>query len=104
MFEHYTYRVTWSEEDQIYIGLCAEMPSLSWLASSREKALKGISSVVKDVVFDMKKNNEAVPVAIAERKFSGEFKLRVPPQKHRELVLHALEQGVSLNRYINALL
>lgn len=104
MVEHYTYRVTWSEEDQMYIGLCAEMPSLSWLADSQEKALKGIFKVVKDVVADMKKNKEAVPVAIAERKFSGEFKLRVPPQKHRELVIQASEQGVSLNRYINALI
>jgi len=104
MVEHYTYRVTWSEEDQMYIGLCAEMPSLSWLADSHEKALKGIFKVVKDVVADMEENNEAVPVAIAERKFSGNFKLRVPPQKHRELVIHAAEQGVSLNRYINALI
>jgi len=104
MLEHYTYRVTWSEEDGMYIGLCAEMPSLSWLADSHEKALKGIFEVVKDVVADMQKNNEVVPAAIAERKFSGEFKLRVPPQKHRELVIHAAEQGVSLNRYINALI
>jgi len=104
MVEHYTYRVTWSEEDQMFIGLCAEVPSLSWLAETQEKALKGISKVVKDVVADMIANNEVVPVAISERKFSGEFKLRVPPQKHRELVIHASEQGVSLNRYINALI
>ncbi len=104
MVEHYTYRVTWSEEDQMYIGLCAEMPSMSWLADSHENALKGIRNVVKDAVADMQANGEAVPEAIAERKFSGEFKLRVPPAKHRELVLHAAEQGVSLNRYINALI
>ena len=104
MIEHYTYRVTWSEEDQMFIGLCAEMPSLSWLADSQESALKGISKVVKDAVADMQAEGEVVPEAIADRKFSGEFKLRVPPAKHRELVLHAAEQGVSLNRYVNALL
>jgi hypothetical protein len=27
----YPYRVTWSEDDQEYVGLCAEFPSLSWL-------------------------------------------------------------------------
>ena len=26
--DHYTYRVTWSEEDQEYVGLCAEFPQL----------------------------------------------------------------------------
>lgn len=28
-YEHYTYRVTWSAEDEEYVGLCAEFPSLS---------------------------------------------------------------------------
>ena len=29
--DHYTYRVTWSAEDDEHVGLCAEFPSLSWL-------------------------------------------------------------------------
>lgn len=29
--DRYTYRVTWSDEDKEYLGLCAEFPSLSWL-------------------------------------------------------------------------
>jgi len=32
--DKYTYRVTWSEEDAEYVGLCAEFPSLSWLAQT----------------------------------------------------------------------
>jgi predicted RNase H-like HicB family nuclease len=40
--DRYTYRVTWSEEDEEYVGLCAEFPSLSWLEPSPEEALKGI--------------------------------------------------------------
>jgi predicted RNase H-like HicB family nuclease len=27
--DRFTYRVTWSEEDGEYVGLCAEFPSLS---------------------------------------------------------------------------
>ena len=37
--DRYTYRVTWSEEDKQFVGLCAEFPSLSWLASSPEAAV-----------------------------------------------------------------
>ena len=40
--DRYTYRVTWSEEDHEHVGLCAELPSLSWLASTPEAALKDI--------------------------------------------------------------
>ena len=53
--DRYTYRVTWSEEDSEYVGLCAEFPSLSWLADTPEASLKGIRDVVADVVEDMRK-------------------------------------------------
>jgi len=53
--DHYTYRVTWSDDDNEYVGLCAEFASLSWLAATPEAALKGIRKVVADVVRDMKK-------------------------------------------------
>lgn len=53
--DRYTYRVTWSEEDNEYVGLCAEFPSLSWLARTPEAALKGIRGVVAEVVGEMSK-------------------------------------------------
>ncbi len=50
--DRYTYRVTWSEEDAEYVGLCAEFPSLSWLAETPKEALQGIRRVVSEVVAD----------------------------------------------------
>jgi len=99
---HYTYRVTWSPEDQEYIGLCAEFSSLSWLAKTPEKALKGIQKVVAEVVADLRVSGEPVPVALAEKHYSGEFRVRIPPLLHRNLALMAAEQGVSLNRLASA--
>ncbi|MBN1867224.1 toxin-antitoxin system HicB family antitoxin [Candidatus Sumerlaeota bacterium] len=96
--DRYTYRVTWSEDDGEHVGLCAEFPSLSWLASSPEAALRGIRSIVADVVADMKKRREPVPEPLAKRRFSGKFVVRVPPDVHRELAVKAAEAGVSLNR------
>jgi predicted RNase H-like HicB family nuclease len=51
--DKYTYRVTWSEDDNEYVGLCAEFPSLSWLADTQDKALKGIQKLITDVLLDM---------------------------------------------------
>jgi predicted HicB family RNase H-like nuclease len=100
--DHYTYRVTWSEEDNEYVGLCAEFPSLSWLAVSPEAALKGIRKVVADVVNDMKNNREPVPEPIATKRYSGKFLVRVPPGVHRNLAIQAAESGISLNRIASA--
>jgi predicted HicB family RNase H-like nuclease len=96
--DHYTYRVTWSEEDAEYIGLCAEFPSLSWLAGEPEAALQGIRQVVADVVVDLQANAERVPEALSSKKYSGRFMVRVPPELHRRLALEAAEAGISLNR------
>jgi predicted HicB family RNase H-like nuclease len=100
--DHFTYRVTWSAEDGEHLGLCAEFPSLSWLAPTPAKALAGIRNVVAECVRDMAANGEPVPEPIADRRYSGEFKVRIPPQQHRRLAIEASEQGVSLNRLVSA--
>ena len=99
---HYTYRVTWSQEDSEHVGLCAEFPSLSWLAPTPEKALAGIRRVVSEVVVDMQTAGEAIPEALAEKKYSGRFMVRVPSLVHRTLATEAAEQGVSINRLVSA--
>jgi len=96
--DRYTYRVTWSAEDREYVGLCAEFPSLSWLARTPEAALKGIRKVVAEVVTELQGRGEPAPEPIASRQYSGKFLVRVPPEVHRKLVLQAAEAGVSLNR------
>ena len=53
MTDHYTYRITWSAEDGEHVGLCAEFPSLSWLAPSPDEALAGIRQLVRDSLADM---------------------------------------------------
>jgi predicted HicB family RNase H-like nuclease len=100
--QHYTYRVTWSAEDDEFVGLVAEFPSLSWLDPDQIEALEGIRKLVADVVVDLESNGEAVPQPFAERPYSGEFKLRIPPELHRALAIRAAEENVSLNRLVSS--
>lgn len=101
-YDKYTYRVTWSEEDSEYVGLCIEFPCLSWLAATPENALRGIRRVITEVVADMKESGESIPQPLSTRKFSGKFMIRIPPDVHRELSIEAVEAGVSLNRLASA--
>jgi len=100
--DRFTYRVTWSEEDQEYVGLCAEFPGLSWLEKSPEKSLSGIRKLVKDTVADLKKAKEAIPDPISARSYSGKFMVRIPPEVHRMLAIKAAESGVSINRLVSS--
>jgi predicted HicB family RNase H-like nuclease len=98
---HYTYRLIWSEDDQEFVGLCAEFPSLSHLDEDQVSALTGVVSLVEDVVRDMTENGEQPPVPIADRHYSGKFQVRTTPELHRRLALRAAEANVSLNRIVN---
>lgn len=100
--DHYTYRITWSSDNEEYAGLCAEFPSLSWLATSPEEALTGIRQRVAVVVADLTEAGEPIPAPLAGRTYSGRFLVRVPPEVHRRLTIEAAEAGVSLNRLVNA--
>lgn len=98
----YTYRVMWSEEDQEFVGLCAEFPSLSWLDADQGAALRGIVDLVGSVIDDMREQGEEAPEPISMRNFSGRFMVRTTPEVHRTLALLSSEAGVSLNRYVNS--
>jgi predicted HicB family RNase H-like nuclease len=98
---HYTYRVSWSQDDGEHVATCAEFPSLSWLDSDEIEAIRGIKDLVHSVIEDMRANNEPVPEAIADRTYSGNLTLRVPPELHRRLALEAAEAHISLSRHLN---
>ena len=67
MLDHYTYRVTWSAEDQEHVGLCIEFPSLSCLAASHSEALTGIRALVRGVVEEMGLAASSAVYAVANK-------------------------------------
>lgn len=99
--DHYTYRLAWSPEDDEYVASCLELPSLSWLDRDPGRALTGLREVVNSEVADMAAAGEPVPEPLGERSYSGKFNVRIPGPLHRELVMAAAEQGISLNRLVS---
>ena len=101
-WERYTYRVFWSDEDREHVGVCAELGGLSWLEKSPEAALRGIRKAARDAVVVFEESGDPVPEPLHDRRYSGVFKVRIPPEVHRKLTLEAGEQNVSLNRLVSA--
>ena len=102
--DRYTYRITWSEEDQAFVGLCTEFPSLSYLDKNQDKVFGEIRKLVGNILLDMAENGETPPEPLLKKKFSGKLSLRITPEVHRKVALKAAEAGVSLNRYISSLI
>jgi hypothetical protein len=59
-FQNHTFHVIWSKDDQEYVGLCTEFPSLSYLHADQDSALQGIENLVKTAVEDRGKNGETL--------------------------------------------
>ena len=70
MADHYTYRLSWSAEDQEHVATCAEFPGLSWLEEDEIEALRGIMKLVREVVEDLRANGEPVPEPLADKEFA----------------------------------
>lgn len=96
----YTFRVTWSAEDEEFVATCVEFPSLSWLAETPEASLTGLREMVDEVVADLRKTGEDVPEPLSTRHYSGKFQLRLGEDLHRRLAIEAAEQHLSLNQYV----
>jgi predicted HicB family RNase H-like nuclease len=50
----------------------------------------------------MQLSGERLPDALATKRYSGRFIVRIPPEQHRRLALEAEEAGISLNRLASA--
>lgn len=44
-----------------------------------------------EAVTDMEASGEVIPVPLPEKHYSGEFRVRIPPEVHRALALQAAE-------------
>ncbi len=100
--DKYTYKVIYSQDDNEYVGLCVEFPSLSYLQASQTKAFNGIKKLVNEVVADMKKSGEIIPKPLSTKQYSGKILVRIPPDIHKKLAMSASENNISLNRLISA--
>jgi predicted HicB family RNase H-like nuclease len=96
----YSYNIEFDVDDDIYIARCAELSSLLAHGKTQEESLKEIKIVVLEALKWMEKDKEQVPEPFSLHKFSGEFRVRMPPEKHRKIAIEANFQGVSMNQFI----
>lgn len=104
MNNQYTYRVEWSEEDQVHIGRCLEFPSLAAHGPNRQKALSEIEDVVAESVKWMAEAGERLPPAISTADYKGNILFRTTPKIHRALMMRAREEGISVNQLLSGLI
>lgn len=103
----YPVQIFWSDEDQGYIALVADLPGCSAFGETAEEALRESDDAVDAWLEAAKAAGNPIPKPSQpplHKKYSGKILVRVPPTLHGHLVEDAASEGVSLNQYVNFLL
>ena len=96
----YSYHIEYDPKDKIYIGRCAEFPSLKAHGNTQEQSLKEIKIAVSGALKWMKNEKKSYPEPFNLHQFSGEFRIRMSPEKHRKIAIESSLNKISMNQFI----
>ena len=96
--EDYQVVLLWSEEDQCYVATLPAWQNASTHGATLEEAARNAHEVLSMQIADARRRGEKIPAA--QRRSSGQLRLRLPMLLHGRLAQEAEREGVSLNQWI----
>ncbi|MBX7148716.1 type II toxin-antitoxin system HicB family antitoxin [bacterium] len=100
----YLINILWSEEDQCYIAEVPELEGCITHGKTSEQALKHVHQAIESWIMAAKKLKHPIPKPALMRKASGKFNVRLPQALHKDLIIRATREKVSLNQMVTTLL
>jgi predicted HicB family RNase H-like nuclease len=97
--DQYLKIVEWSEEDGCYVGTCPGLMLGGIHGNDEAKVYAELCQAVDEWIAIHERDGMPLPPATAGKEYSGKFVVRVGRDLHRELAVHALREGISLNAY-----
>ena len=97
--DRYLKIVEWSEEDQCYIGSVPGWIGKCCHGDNEMEVYKELCQILDEWIEIYKKDGIILPLATANKKYSGKFVLRTGKELHQALSIKALDEGESLNSY-----
>ena len=97
----YTYRIEWSEEDELFVVSVEELSGCMTHGKTQAEALKMGHEAVEGYLESLFHNNEEIPKPLSLQKFKGEFLVRATPELHRKIAVESNRKGYkSINKFI----
>ena len=97
----YSFNIVWSEEDEEYLATCSSFPGLSAFGKTEEQALHEAKIALELFIESYKERGIRLPKPPRNQTYSGQLSLRLSKSLHERAARMALNDGVSLNQYIN---
>jgi predicted RNase H-like HicB family nuclease len=103
----YPANVFWSEEDEGFIAVAADLPGCSAFGETQHGALTELQSAIVAWIEAARAAGNPIPdpsQPAAENIYSGKILVRMPKSLHAQLVRAAKTEAISLNQHIVFLL
>ena len=100
----YKIEIVKDNEFDSYVALCPELKGCITTGETEYEALKNLEDAKRIWLTDALESNGNIPEPEAMKKYSGEFKLRMPKSLHKKLAEHSRDEGISMNQYCIMLL
>jgi predicted HicB family RNase H-like nuclease len=91
--------VEWSDEDECYVGSVPGWIGKCCHGDDEMNVYKKICKIVDEWIEIFKKDKRPLPPP-TNKNYSGKFVLRTGSELHQALVVRALNEGESLNRFV----
>ena len=102
--DRFSFQLRWSDEDGGYIATSPEFVGVSAFGLTAESALQEARIALEAAIEIMLVDGKVIPQPLGIPSFSGQFRLRIPPTLHRQLVERSEWEGVSLNHLCSVIL
>jgi antitoxin HicB len=96
--DDYQMVILWSKEDHCYVVTLPAWQNARTHGKTLAEATKNAREVLELLIESAQRNGETIPPA--ERRPSGNLRLRLPVSLHGRLAQEAEREGVSLNQWI----
>jgi predicted RNase H-like HicB family nuclease len=97
----YTYRIEWSDEDQVFIVSVEELSGCMTHGKTQSEALKMGHEAVEGYLESLVDHKEEIPKPFSLQKFKGEFIVRATPELHKRIAVESNRKGYkSINKFV----
>jgi predicted HicB family RNase H-like nuclease len=98
--DRYLKVVEWSEEDNCYIGTSPGLFMGGIHGDDQTEVFLELSDVIEEIVALFESEGKSLPAATANKSYSGNISLRIPPELHKTIAIRATQEGTSVNKFI----
>jgi predicted HicB family RNase H-like nuclease len=88
------------DEEGDFLAHFVEMPNVSAFAETPEQALNELKVAWEGVKKSYRKHGDPIPIAPTQKEYSGRFNVRIDRRIHRDLVIEAVQAGITLNALV----